>query len=183
MSIDTTSENYAIGAILLAVACFAAGVSLGANILGNPSGKDSTEFLSMLGSWASAIGTFVAAGVALHIALKQNKITTLDKKREIFIAFFELKMHMTLNSKFAEQAMVSRFHSHLINAKIYLPPELAKDVEQYYDACFWIAEANKANGGIAKDSDSDIEQHEQVEKMLAPKIDNAFLKLLQEALA
>ncbi len=180
MNIGMAREADAIGAIIFAVFCFAIGVTLGAKVLVNPGCKELVDALAMLGGWASAIGTFAAAWVALRISLKQNKIATLDKKREIFIAFFELKMHMKQKSQFAEQAMVSRFHSHSINAKIYLPADLAKDIDRYYQACFWIAEANRVNGGIAKDSNSQIGKHREVEKALAPSIEDAFLKLLQE---
>lgn len=183
MSAASTREADIIGALLLAVVCFAVGVTLGAKVLGKANHKDTMEFLTMSAGWASAIGTFVAAFVALRIALKQNRIATLGEKQRIFRAFFELKMHMTQRAMFADMAEVSKFYHPSIDAKFLLPQDLAKDIADYYDACFWIAEANKANGGTTKESLAGIDKHRAKEKELAPIIDVAISRILQEAQA
>lgn len=183
MSAASTRESDIIGAILLAVVCFAAGVTLDAKILRAINCEELMEILTMLGGWASAIGTFLAAFVALRIALKQNRIATLGEKTKIFRAFFELKMHMTLHSSRAEMTEVSKFYYPSIDAKFILPPDLAKDIEDYYEACFWIAEANKINGDIQEEDRQKLQEYKAAAKKLAPAIDEAILKILQEAQA
>jgi len=83
-------------------------------------------------------------------AKKANQISLLGHKKEIYDAFFELKMHMTQKAELAEQGEVSKFYYPSRNAKIYLPSNLAKDIETYFDACFWIADIHRKYGGISK---------------------------------
>lgn len=114
---------------------------------------------------------------------RANQISLLEQKKEIYDAFFELKMHMVQKSQFAEQSEVSKFYYHSKNSKIYLPSGLAEDIEKYFDACFWIADIHRKNGGITKESSIECKSYIETEKNLAPKIEKAILKLLQEARA
>lgn len=116
-------------------------------------------------------------------AKKANRISLLEYKREIYDAFFELKMHMVQKAEFAELRDVSKFYYQARNAKIHLPSGLAEDIQNYFDACFWIADTHKKYGGISGDSKTECNQHLEAEKALAPKIEKEFLKLLQKAQA
>ncbi|KQO40964.1 hypothetical protein N5C54_25985 [Pseudomonas chengduensis] len=113
-------------------------------------------------------------------AKKANNISLLTHKKEIYDAFYELKMHMTSRAQFAELGEVSKFYYQHKNAKIHLPSELAGDIEKYYDACFWIAEIHRRDGGLTKENGTDFKPHMANEKDLAPKIEKALLRLLQE---
>lgn len=116
-------------------------------------------------------------------ARRANQISMLGHKKEIYDAFFELKMHMTQKAEFAELGEVSKFYYPSKNAKIYLPSDLAKDIEKYFDACFWIADIHRKYGGISKESSGECKQHIDAEKELAPKIEKQIIKLLKKAQA
>lgn len=114
-------------------------------------------------------------------AKKANQISLLGHKKEIYNAFFELKMHMTQKAELAEPGEVSKFYYQSKNAKIYLPSGLAQDIEKYFDACFWIADIHRKYGGISKDGSAGCEKHIETEKELAQKIEKELLKVLQDA--
>ncbi|PPC76967.1 hypothetical protein C4K68_12695 [Pokkaliibacter plantistimulans] len=113
-------------------------------------------------------------------AKKANNISLLGHKKEIYDAFYELKMHMTQKAKSAELGEVSKFYYHQKNAKIYLPSKLAEDIEKYYDACFRICDIHRRDGGLTTESGADFEPHIANEKRLAPIIEKALVRLLQE---
>lgn len=116
-------------------------------------------------------------------AKKSNQISLLGHKKEIYDAFFELKMHIMQKAQFAEIGEVSKFYYPSKNAKIYLPSGLAKDIERYYDACFRIADIHRKYGGITKESSAECKQYIEIERELSPKIEKEIISLLQEAQA
>lgn len=116
-------------------------------------------------------------------AKRANQISLLGHRREIYDAFFELKMHMTQKAEFAELEEVSKFYYQSRNARIYLPSALAKDIEKYFDACFWVADIHRNYGGISKERHAEGKKHLQVGYELAPKIEKEILKVLQDAQA
>lgn len=116
-------------------------------------------------------------------AEKANKISLLGHRKEIYDAFFELKMHMMQKAETANISEVSKFYYHSKNAKIYLPINLAEDIDKYYDACFWIAESYRSNGGVSYETDIKNEPHIKTEIELSTKIEKALIELLQEAQA
>ena len=69
-------------------------------------------------------------------AKKANQISLLSGRKEIYIAFLNLKMHMQQCQGSAQLAEVSKFYYSVINSQLYFPADLAKEVEDYYDACF-----------------------------------------------
>lgn len=142
---------------------------------------DTSNVIALLALLVAGLSALYARW-AWSEAKKANQISLLGHKKEIYDAFFELKMHMTLNAQFAKPDEVSRFLYPSNNAKIYLP-SLAKDVEEYYQACFWIANIHQKYGGISSESSIECKQHIETEKKLAPKIEKEILKLLKEAQA
>ena len=138
--------------------------------------SDVIALLAMLVSGLSAL----YARWSWSEAIKANRISLLGYRKEIYDAFFELKMHMVQKAECAELSEVSKFYYQPRNAKIHLPSALADDIQNYFDACFWIADIHKKFGGISKDSKTECKQHLEAEKALAPKIEKEFLKLLQE---
>lgn len=116
-------------------------------------------------------------------AKRANQISLLGHRKEIYDAFFELKMHMTQKSEFAELSEVSKFYHQSKNAKTYLPSDLAKEIEKYFEACFWAADIHRKYGGISKESSAECKRHIDAEKELAPKIEKEIIKLLKEAQA
>ena len=116
-------------------------------------------------------------------AKRSNQISLLGHKKEIYDAFFDLKMHMTQKAEFSEIGEVSKFYYPSRNANIYLPSDLAKDIEKYFDAYFWIADIHRKYGGISKESSGECRKYIDTEKELAPKIEKEILELLKKAQA
>lgn len=116
-------------------------------------------------------------------ARKSNKISLLGHKKEIYDAFFELKMHMNQKAEFAEMGEVSKFYYPSRNAKIYLPSDLAEDIEKYFEACFWIADIHRKYSDTSIESSSECKQHIDMEIELAPKIEKRIINLLKEVQA
>lgn len=114
-------------------------------------------------------------------ARRANQISLLGHKKEIYDAFFELKMHMTQKAEYAELSEVSKFYYHSKNSKFYLPNDLAKSNEKYFDACLRISDIHRKYGGISKDNIGEFKQHIDAEKELAPRIEKEIMTLLQEA--
>ncbi len=112
-------------------------------------------------------------------AKKANQISLLGHKKEIYDAFFELKMHMARKAEFASLDEVYKFYYPSKNAKIYLPSDLAKDIEKYFDACFQISDIHRKNDGISEASSAECKEHLATEKDLGPKIEKEFIKFLR----
>jgi uncharacterized protein (TIGR03382 family) len=116
-------------------------------------------------------------------ARRANQISLLGQKKEIYYAFFALKMHMIQRSELAEMKEVSKFHYPAMNANIYLPSKLAKSVDTYFDACFRIADIHQQFNGMTTKSREECKPHIATERSLAPKIEKELIKLLKESQA
>ena len=137
---------------------------------------------------ASDVIAIIAALVAIlsalyarwswHEAKRANKISLLQHQREIWDAFYELKMHMTQKAQFAEQHEVSKFYYHSRNAKIYFPRDVSGDIEKYYTACFEISDIHRKTKGVTHESIVKSEPSTKIEMDLAPKIEAKILAVL-----
>lgn len=107
-------------------------------------------------------------------AKRANEITLSGHKKEIYDAFFELKMHMQQKAEFAEISEVSKFYYPSRNANLYLSKKLAEKISRYYDACFWIADIHRSKNGHDSESMEKCKPHLNTEKKLAPEIDEAI---------
>jgi hypothetical protein len=116
-------------------------------------------------------------------ARKANQISLLVQKKEIYDAFFALKIHMTQKAEFAEMKEVSKFYYPAKNANICLPSKLAKSIDTYFDACFWIADIHQRTNGMTKESREECKPHIATERCLAPKIESEIIELLKESQA
>ena len=97
------------------------------------------------------------------------------------IAFIDLKMHMLQNQQSAQLAEVSKFYYHTITACLFFQSSLAKDIQDYYDACFWIADIYRSDGRITlQNSREDQEKYLKAEKDLSSKIDRKILKIFKD---
>lgn len=113
-------------------------------------------------------------------AKKANQISLLSGRKEIYIAFFNLKMHMKQCQGSAQLAEVSKFYYLVLNAWMYFPDSLAKEINDYYDACFWIADIYLRDGGVTLQSREDQKRHLEVEKRLSSTIDSKILKIFKD---
>ncbi len=141
--------------------------------------SDVIAFLALVVAVLSALFAYWS----WHEARRANQISLLGHKKEIYEAFFKLKMHMIQKAQLAEPGEVCKFYHSSKNAQIYLPSDLAKNMEKYFDACLEIANIHEKYGGISKASSDECKQHIDAEKVLAPKIESEIIKLLQKAQA
>lgn len=139
--------------------------------------SDAIAFLSFLVAGLSALYT----RWSWKETKKANQITLIKEKKEIYDAFFELKMHMSQNAQFAELSEVSKFYYQQKNAKLFLPEKLSSDIEKYFEACFQVAIIHKRNGGASSESHLEYEQHLSTEERLSGKIENELIKIIKEA--
>jgi len=119
------------------------------------------------------------ANLSLRENKKANKISLLAHIKEIYDAFFDLKMHMLGKSEFAELGDVSKFYYPSRNAHLYLPKSTASDISKYYEACFWIAGIHRRNKGITEEGMNKIDTHLEVEQKLSKSIDEELTHLIQ----
>jgi hypothetical protein len=112
-------------------------------------------------------------------ARRSNEISLSNHKKEIYDAFFELKMHMLQKAEFAELSEVSKFYYPSRNASFYLPKKLAEKISKYFEACFSIADTHRKNGGITTDGLEKCRPHLKVEKALSSEIDETISELIR----
>lgn len=139
-----------------------------------------SDIIAILAFLAASLSALYARWSSLE-AKKANQISLLSGRKEIYIAFFNLKMHMEQYCDSAKLVEVSKFYYSVINSQMYFPADLAKEVEEYYDACFWIAEIHSRDGGVTlQKSREDQERYLKVEKDLSSKINSKILKIFKD---
>lgn len=113
-------------------------------------------------------------------ARRSNEISLSGHRKEIYDAFFEIKMHMQQKAEFAELSEVSKFYYPSRNAGLYLPDRLANQISSYYEACFWVADIHRSTGVLTTESMDKSRPHLEAENDLAPKIDSALSTLIKK---
>lgn len=112
-------------------------------------------------------------------ARRSNEISLLKHRREIYDAFFELKMHMQHQGESADLSEVSKFYYPSRNARIFLSSELSQKISKYYEACFGIAQIYlRSNGRMGENMDK-CGPYLEAEKKLALEIEEDLLELIQ----
>lgn len=114
-------------------------------------------------------------------AKRANEISLSGHKKEIYDAFFELKMHMQQKADFAELSEVSKFYYPSRNAQLYFSKSLAEKISKYYEACFWVADIHRRKGDHDGESMEKCKPHLDTEQELAPEIDKAISELIRSA--
>lgn len=113
---------------------------------------------------------------------RANEISLLAHKKEIYDAFFELKMHMTQKAEVAELAEVSKFFYPSRNASLYLP-ELSDKIKQFYEACFWVANIHHQTDGANQESMEKCKPHLAIVDELSSDLDASITSLMRRASA
>ncbi|MGR3979796.1 hypothetical protein FW757_03090 [Pseudoalteromonas sp. 1181_04] len=111
---------------------------------------------------------------------RSNEISLSGHRKEIYDAFFEIKMHMQQKAEFAQLSEVSKLFYPSRNASLYLRDELANQISSYYEACFWVADIHRSTGGLTTESMDKCRLHLEAEEDLAPKIDSALSRLIKK---
>ena len=83
-------------------------------------------------------------------------------------------MHMQQKQKSAELFEVSKFYYHKVSSNLFFQPSLAKNIDDYYDACFQVASviATSENRNI-------LIAHLKTEKDLYTTINKKILSLFE----
>ena len=137
-----------------------------------------SDIIAILAFFVASLSALYARWSSIE-AKKANQISLLSGRKEIYIAFFNLKMHMQQYYDSAQLVEVSKFYYSVINSQLYFPADLAKEVEDYYDACFWIADIYRRDGGVTPQSRKDQERYLEIEKKLSSTINSKILKIFQ----
>lgn len=102
---------------------------------------DVVDFLTFLIAVLSAL----YARWAWSEAKRSNEISLSTQRKDIYDAFFELKMHMTQKAEYADAVEVSKFYRPSKNAKFFFKKDLAAKISEYFDACFNIGDIHRRN--------------------------------------
>lgn len=113
-------------------------------------------------------------------AKKANQIALRGDMKKIYDAFFHLRMHMMQKAEFADQGEVSKFYYTAQTVGCTLSDSISADIKKYFDACFWIAEIHKKYGGSSAESYRESEPYLDIERKMAPSIDEAIIRLLKK---
>tara|TARA_R100000388_G_C7235496_1_gene157566 strand:- start:1221 stop:1676 length:456 start_codon:yes stop_codon:yes gene_type:complete len=141
---------------------------------------DLSDVIAILAALVAGLSALYARW-AWREAKRANEILLSGHKKEIYDAFFELKMHMQQKAEFAELSEVSKFYYPSRNAQLYLSKSLAEKISKYYEACFWVADIHHSRSGYDGESMERCKPHIDTEQKLAPEIDKAISELIRSA--
>ncbi|MHA2879627.1 hypothetical protein ACXZ7R_24975 [Vibrio campbellii] len=134
--------------------------------------SDATAVFSLVVAALSA----VYARWAWSEAKKANEISLHTHQKEIYDAFFELKMHMTQKWDSAEVSSVSKFYYPSKNAVFYFDKVLADEISKYFTVCFRIADRNRRKT-VSKERLELIDNADDADK-LAQSIEKQLIKVV-----
>ncbi len=100
---------------------------------------DASDWIAIAALVVSVAAAYFAKS-ARDAAEKANDINLHAHQKAIYDSFFELKMHMTLKSEFAEIEAVSKFYYPALNAKFYFSQEIAVQFQKFFNICFEVAD-------------------------------------------
>lgn len=136
---------------------------------------DVMDFLAILIAILSAL----YARWASSEAKRANEISLSAQRKEIYDAFFDLKMHMQQKAEDADAVEVSKFYRPSKNAKFFFKKDLAEKISRYFDACFSIGDIHRNNpGGHTTTSLAACQLHLDVESRLSTEIDKEITDLI-----
>lgn len=125
--------------------------------------------------WIAFTAVLVASLSALYArwawseAKKANKISMHGHKKEIYDAFYDLKMHMEQNADLAEQKNISKFYYGSRNARFYFCKKIADKLKDYFEQCFYIADLNKTI--MTPEQRTDLMHKAKIAKALSVEIE------------
>lgn len=100
---------------------------------------DASDWIAIAALVVSIAAAYFAKS-ARDAAKKANDINLHTHQKAIYDAFFELKMHMTIKSEFAELEAVSKFYYPALNAKLYFSQEISGQFQKFFNLCFEVAD-------------------------------------------
>lgn len=137
------------------------------------------DTIAML-SAAIALLSAIYARYSYRQAKKANQLVYNSLIKPIYIAFEELRIHMNTSGRFADKSTVQEFLPHKRDAEIYLDEETYEYLDDYFTACFYIADLSEKTklGRISEEQDRKIDEYVEIEKQLSEKIKDRIQKQL-----
>lgn len=127
-------------------------------------------------SYHQAKKATVQAKKATKEACIANKMSVLEHKKEIYNAFYELKIYMKQETEFAKRCFINKFYYASRKAPFYFNKNIADNIKEYYVQCFDIADLNEKK--------SNYEQHVYLKRKIktASLLSNKIEKQIFEEL-
>lgn len=128
-----SQETLFIGVVLLCLMFFGLGAIFVEKILGSAQCKDYMDIFNASGAWASAVGTFAAAFVALRIAGKQNKMSQAVRMEDVYFAFCKIHAKLRLESRDLKPSVLASFYTNYYDALSMYFPDITKQFDRFYE--------------------------------------------------
>lgn len=100
---------------------------------------DASDWIALAALVVSIAAAYFAKK-ASESADKANYISLHAHQKEIYDAFFELKMHITSKAAFSELQAVSKFYYPALNAKFYFSKEISVQFQKFFNLCHEVAD-------------------------------------------
>lgn len=125
-----------------------------------------------------ALGALVVAAWAGYSAYRSapeakraNFQAMYQERRAVFDAFLVLSMHMQERGQAPIKEMVGRFYRHHHTASFCFDKSLSKEVEEYFDAAWKLADFSSVNPGLPKLPPEEKARHDFVKATSQPLLE------------
>lgn len=171
-----SQETLFIGVVLLCLMFFGLGAIFVEKILGSAQCKDYIDIFNASGAWASAVGTFAAAFVALRIADRQNRISQAGRMEGVFFAFCKLHTELRLKGRDLDSLSLALFRkNHYDGLSVYFP-DTVECFDDFYDNAQEMARRVAQNEDIFNNGllDRVLKGANNTERGMFEKISNVY---------
>lgn len=124
-----------------------------------------------LGSLAVAVWAGWSAHRSAQEAKRANAQAMYHERRAVFDAFLDLSMHMQCKGQAPDLDVVRLFYRHQHTAVFCLDEALAKELKDYYDAAFKLADFSRVSPGLPRLPKDESECHDHVKAMSEPLLE------------
>ncbi|MDR8017252.1 hypothetical protein [Ectopseudomonas guguanensis] len=140
---------------------------------------DISDIIAILAALISGLSALYARW-AYSEARRSNEITLLSHRKEIFDAFFELKIHMTQRSMRAELEQVSKFYYPSRDSTIYFESELSDKILKFYDSCFKVADLARTGNVLYPNESEEIKSSYASAMAISSEVESGLLKIIKQ---
>lgn len=124
-----------------------------------------------LGSLVVAVWAGWSAHRSAQEAKRANAQAMYQERRAVFYAFLDLSMHMQFKGQAPDLDVVRLFYRHQHTAVFCLDEALAKELKDYYDAAFKLADFSRVNPGLPRLPQEVSVCHDRVKAMSQPLLE------------
>jgi hypothetical protein len=138
-----------------------------------------SDIIAILAALISGLSALYARW-AYSEARRSNEITLLSHRKEIFDAFFELKMHMTQRATRAELEQVSKFYYPSRDSAIYFEKELSGKILKFYENCFQVADLARVGNALYPNESEAIKTSYASAMAMSGEVESDLLKVIKQ---